>query len=124
MDESAIQPALLRADHEHSRSEVTVSVPLPPDAGSSGALLVTATWHLVAVGPVTFVLVEEPQAAATAHANRIVISHARAGRTRNTYVVTIAGQRAAERRHSLRKSATYMQFARREAIAPRLSWAG
>lgn len=59
------------ADHEHSLSEVIVSRPLPPDEGSSGTLFDRETWHLDAVGPVTFVAVDDPHAASAnaAHAS-------------------------------------------------------
>jgi hypothetical protein len=54
------------ADHEHSRDVVTVTLPLPPDAASSGVLFFTETSHLLPLGPMTLVLVDPHRAAANA----------------------------------------------------------
>jgi hypothetical protein len=117
VDASAIHDAFVLADQEHSRSELTVRVPLPPDAGTCDMLFETLTWHLVAVGPTTFVVADDPQPAAitAAHAMVVAIDARRAsGSTRDTYRVTIDGRRAEARRHSSLKTPTHMQAAGRQ----------
>src|SRR5215207_10047081 len=42
-----------RADHAHSRAAVTVSVPVPPAAGTAEPPPVTETPHLTIEGPAT-----------------------------------------------------------------------
>jgi hypothetical protein len=64
-----------RADHVHSRSVVTVRVPLPPPAGAGEPLPLIDTPHLSPEGPATLTLAELLQAAtvstAAAHPARI-----------------------------------------------------
>jgi hypothetical protein len=55
-----IQGASTRADHEHSRSTLTVRLPVPPAAGIVEVLLVIDTPHLE-VGAVTLISEELPQ---------------------------------------------------------------
>jgi hypothetical protein len=43
VEESDTHAALVVADHEHSRSEFTVRLPVPPDEGSSEALFESVT---------------------------------------------------------------------------------
>ena len=43
LEASDTQLALVVADHEHSRSELTDSVPVPPDDGSSEGLFESVT---------------------------------------------------------------------------------
>ena len=88
---SEIHDALVLADHAHSRSDVTVSVPVPPAEGSSEVLLEMETWHFDGVGPVTFVVAEEPQAANTSETQdrRSAAGHRRRKSTPVTYVVSI-----------------------------------
>lgn len=115
VDDRAIHDASVCADQEHSRSDVIVSLAVPPDAGSSDALFEMATWHLEAVGPVTLVVVDDPHAANAneAHASARAANHRRRKGTPATYVVHIGGRVAERRRHRLRKSATFMQYAGR-----------
>jgi hypothetical protein len=44
-------------DHVQSRDVLMVSEPCPPDAANDDVLLLTATWHLSAVGAVSDVVV-------------------------------------------------------------------
>jgi hypothetical protein len=46
------------ADHAHSRSVFTARLPLPPEAGTSGGLLLIATAHFVSVGALTLVVAD------------------------------------------------------------------
>jgi hypothetical protein len=126
VDASAIQVALAFADHEHSLSELTVSVALPPDDGSSEALFERVTWHLVAVGPVMLVVADDPQAAAARpHEISRVVRTARAESTRATYVMAIAGRREEAGRQLRRETATVMQAAGRHHECPTLLlWGG
>jgi hypothetical protein len=55
-----IHDASACADHRHSRCVDTVTLPLPPAAGSSWLLFVTPISHLVADGPMTLVLADPP----------------------------------------------------------------
>jgi hypothetical protein len=58
-----IQASSALADHEHSRSVSTTTLPLPPDAGISDGLLVIDVAHFVGVGPLTLVVAELPHPA-------------------------------------------------------------
>jgi hypothetical protein len=91
VEASEIHEAFVLADHAHSRSDVTVSVPVPPAAGSSDALFAIETWQIDGVGPVTFVIADEPHAAkATGRAqSRSAANHRRGRSTPVTYVVCI-----------------------------------
>ena len=62
-----------------SRSVFTATVPLPPDAGISGVLLVMVTAHLVEVevGALTLVVAEPPHPAAKVGSRRNRIGHSR-----------------------------------------------
>ena len=52
----------LEALHTHSRDVETATLPDPPEAPKFDAELVSVTWHLAAVGPVTLVSAELPHA--------------------------------------------------------------
>ena len=60
-----------------SRSVFTATVPLPPDAGISGVLLLMVTAHLVEVGALTLVVAEPPHPAAKVGSKRNRIGHSR-----------------------------------------------
>jgi hypothetical protein len=55
---SDIHDSWADADHEQSRVVFTVTVPLPPAAGSSAVSFVTEISHLASVGPTKLVLVD------------------------------------------------------------------
>jgi len=61
--------ASVDADQVQSRDVATVSVPVPPLAGSSAVLLVTEISHFSPDGPVTLVVVEPHATAAPALAS-------------------------------------------------------
>jgi hypothetical protein len=62
-DVISIQLACGVADHAHSRATVTFTSPVPPDDLKLDDGAAIATWHRVAVGPVTFVTAELPHPA-------------------------------------------------------------
>jgi len=80
--ESEIHDASADADQEHSRCEVTVRVPLPPEEGTSGVLFATETSHRLPEGPVTLVCATDPPHAAliAASMNRATAEHVRSNR--------------------------------------------
>jgi hypothetical protein len=63
--------ASVDADQVQSRDVATVTVPLPPLAGSSDVLLVTEISHFSPDGPVTLVVVEPHPSAAQAMASAL-----------------------------------------------------
>jgi hypothetical protein len=71
---NVIHGASAFADQEHSRSEVTVRLPLPPAAGTAGVLLVTVTPHRSSVGATTLVFADPPQAPIASSRMRPVVA--------------------------------------------------
>jgi len=75
-----------RADQAHSRAALTVSVPVPPDAGAGELLPVTEIPHLVSEGPATLTSAELPHPVTVASKPR---QPARIGPTRAARVAHI-----------------------------------
>jgi hypothetical protein len=65
---SDIHESCVDADHEQSRVVFTVTVPLPPAAGSSAESFVADTSHFAPVGPTKLVLADPHAVAAIATA--------------------------------------------------------
>src|SRR5262245_10276367 len=58
---NVIQASFELADHAHSRAVFNARLPLPPDAGISGGVLVMDTAHRSGVGALTLVVALPPQ---------------------------------------------------------------
>ena len=93
------------ADHAHSRAVLSARLPLPPEAGTSGELLVTETAHLVIDGALMVVVEDPPHRANTVRIGRS--QRFRGDRTRRAHMVVFTGQHARR-----------LQTRRREPLVP------
>src|SRR5689334_18193559 len=83
-----IQGSSALADHEHSRSVSTTTLPVPPDAGISDGLLLIDVAHFVGVGPLTLVVAELPHPATPAMSR--ASQRCRRERIRESHMVSAA----------------------------------
>jgi hypothetical protein len=78
------------ADHAHSRSVLSAKLPFPPEAGTSGGVLVIDTAHRLAVGALTLVVADPPQPLTTATMRRGQSCRANGIRSPNMFVCAVS----------------------------------
>jgi len=84
---SVIHASFELADHAHSRAVLSARLPLPPEAGTSGGLLVIETAHLVSDGALMVVVADPPHRANAATIRRS--QRFRGDRTRRAHMVVL-----------------------------------
>lgn len=89
---SVIHESFELADHAHSRAVFSARLPLPPDAGISGGLLVIETAHFVSVGALILVDADPPHRANAATIRRSQTF--REDRKRRAHMFVCTGQQA------------------------------